>query len=166
MDSATIPFGFHSEGFGVQSSALQLSIEAQRSYLKPFLLVFLPIAGAALISITTFGLPAGDTASRQGMSTTALLLAIAFTFTLYDLISFDNEVGLSRISMFFLVCMAIPLISVFFSLLHLSIRTAMGEDRVSEIESTLFWSSLAAIAATYFFTWNCGTFLSPPTCLQ
>lgn len=166
LDSATIPFGFHSEGFGVQSSALKLSIEAQRSYLKPFLLVFLPIAGAALISITTFGLPAGDTASRQGMSTTALLLAIAFTFTLYDLISFDTELGLSRITVFFLVCMAIPLIAFFFSLLHLSIRTAMGEDRVSVIESTLFWSSLAAIAATYFFTWNCGTFLSPPTCLQ
>lgn len=166
LNSATIPFGFHSEGFGVESSALQLSIEAERAYLKPFLLVFLPIAGAALISITTFGLPADDTASRQGMSTTALLLAIAFTFTLYDLISFDLESGLSRITVFFIVCMAIPLVAFFFSLLHLSIRTTMGESRVSVIESTLFWASLAAIAATYFFTWNCGTFFSPPICSQ
>ncbi|MEM8958555.1 MAG: hypothetical protein AAGC86_12150 [Pseudomonadota bacterium] len=166
LNSATIPFGFQTEGFGVQSSALQLSIEAERAYLKPFLLVFLPIAGAALISITTFGLPADDTASRQGMSTTALLLAIAFTFTLYDLISFDLDSGLSRVTVFFIVCMAIPLVAFFFSLLHLSIRTTMGEARVSMIESTLFWASLAAIAATYFFTWNCGTFLAPPTCSQ
>ena len=166
LQSAIIPFGFQSEGFGVQTSVLELNIEAHREFLKPFLLVFLPIAGAALISITTFGLPEGDTASRQGMSTTALLLAIAFTFTLYDLISFDSEEGLSRITVFFLVCMAIPLIAFFFSLLHLSIRTAMGESRVSMIENALFWASLAAIVTTYFYTWNCGTFLAPPYCAE